>query len=118
MTVPVTMAMKSDAPVNEAGGMEMIMSFYVPKEYQENPPVPTGEGVYTENREEITVYVRRFGGFAKGQVWKTEVENLRADLAKDGILDVDPTMYYAVSYDSPIRPIWRTNEVWLKKLEQ
>lgn len=112
MTVPVTMAI-----TKEPTDVQMVMSFYVPHEYQENPPQPTGEGVYTESRDEISVYVRRFGGRAKGEDWFRELDNLRKDLEADGISDedLDLSTFFAVGYDSPFKLFWRRNEVWIKK---
>ena len=58
------------------------MSFYLPEKYQENPPKPKEEGVYTESREEMEVYVRTFGGRAHGKDWTREIDNLKEDLKK------------------------------------
>ena len=61
---------------------QVVMSFYLPDKYQENPPEPTGEGVYTESRDEMKVYVRTFGGRAYGKDWTREIDNLKNDLKK------------------------------------
>jgi len=115
MTVPVTMNVSGNTDETQ-----VVMSFYLPEKYQENAPEPTGEGVYTESREEMKVYVRTFGGRAYGKDWTREIDNLKDDLKKDGITEdsLDLNSYYAVGYDSPFRLIWRTNEVWIKKKEE
>ena len=113
MTVPVTMAIKSDTADGET---EMVMSFYLPKKHQQSPPAPTEAGVYTEHRDELTVFVRQFGGFAKGKDWFRESASLREDLKRDGVTDVDRSVFYAVAYNSPFRRFWRTNEVWIRKM--
>ncbi len=40
------------------------VSFFVPFSFQNNPPQPTGAGVYTETLPEMTVAVKVFPGFA------------------------------------------------------
>lgn len=115
MTVPVTIAVNNRE--NALSNMRTIVSFFVPPSHQDSPPAPTSDQVYTEEREELTVYVKTFGGYAKSKDWYNQVAELRQDVIKDGCKkeDLDPNMFYAVSYDSPYRFIWRRNEVWIKK---
>jgi len=112
MTIPVTMNISEQT--NET---QVVMSFYLPEKYQDSPPEPTGEGVYTESRDEMDVYVRTFGGRAHGKEWTREIDNLKSDLKKDGVTDESLNLesYYAVGYDSPFRIFNRRNEVWIKK---
>lgn len=117
MTAPVTIAVsnRDDAFSN----MRTVVSFYVPSTHQDLPPAPTDENVFTEEREEITVYVKTFGGYAKSKDWYEQVGKLRQELTRDGVKkeELDTNMFYAVGYDSPFRFIWRRNEVWIKRAE-
>lgn len=112
MTVPVTMAVSNAGSSDQ--DTEMVMSFYIPENFQDNPPAPSGEGVFTESRDKMTVYVRRFSGRPKETEWVREFKQLCLDLEEAGIKDVDVSTFYAVGYDSPIKLFNRRNEVWVK----
>ena len=60
MTAPVSMRIvPGEGPNCESN---FTMSFYIPSDLQGAPPQPTGEGVFIEEREEVRVVARRFGG--------------------------------------------------------
>ena len=54
MTVPVVTEMK---PRNE-DNFEMLKSFYLPNQNQDNPPNPVEENVKTNSTPQMLVYVR------------------------------------------------------------
>jgi len=113
MTSPVTIAVNNRE--NAFSNMKTVVSFYVPSKNQESPPEPSSEDVYIEERDELTAYVKKFGGYAKSKDWYHQVGELRDELIKDGIKaeTLETDMFYAVAYDSPFRFIWRRNEVWI-----
>ena len=56
MTIPVTIKVEpGEGPNCESS---FTMSFYLPVEYQENPPKPTNPALFVEERPELTVYVQ------------------------------------------------------------
>ncbi|CAK8694212.1 unnamed protein product [Clavelina lepadiformis] len=113
MTVPVTTEMpREDCPFCN---VTYTMAFYLPSKYQLAPPKPTDGLIRTEHRAPLTVYVRRFSGWANAQDWRTQASMLHDSLLENGVLDseVDRTRFYAVGYDSPSQLFNRRNEVWL-----
>jgi len=77
-------------------------------------PEPMDQSIFIQNRPEITVFVRRFGGYALSEnQWQEEKEKLIQSLGPR-MKEVDMEYYATVGYDSP----WsqnRRNEVWLVK---
>ena len=59
------------------------------------------------------VYVRKFGGFAMSHDdWKSQYDQLVADLQAAGVKYKGPGEWYHLSYDSPWTMKNRRNEVW------
>jgi len=106
MTIPVTTEATQDST--------MTMCFYLGEDHQANPPTPTGEGVFIENRPGITVFTRRFGGWANDDDWSSEKNAVKRVVTNEGI-EYDSTKEYRVSYQSPMRLFNRRNELWLVK---
>ncbi|KAK0131307.1 Heme-binding protein 2 [Merluccius polli] len=112
MTAPVTTLVEPGAgPACES---TFTVSFYIPLELQENPPEPSDETVFLENRKEITVYVRTYGGFSKEQSKRENLLKLVESLQRDGVSFQDQP-YYVAGYDSPFKLTNRCNEVWILK---
>ncbi|XP_060773955.1 heme-binding protein 2 isoform X3 [Neoarius graeffei] len=110
MTVPVTCLINpGEGSSNESS---ITVSFYIPEEHQAEPPKPTVPEVFFENRQEFTVFVRTFGGFANSQNTHDELLKLIESLKRDG-MSFKEAPYYRVGYDSPFKLINRKNEVWL-----
>lgn len=114
MTVPVVSKIENVANKNTFTGVQMVMSFFLPKSHQIHPPEPVDESVFTEKKSDFYVYVRRFGGYAESEDWMKNAEALRAELQRDGLYISNKPFFYAVSYDSPFRLRDRRNEVWIK----
>ena len=58
MTVPVVTSIQNTADKTHFSGLKMIKSFYLPSNHHSNPPTPTREDVFTEEKSDIYVYVR------------------------------------------------------------
>jgi len=106
MTVPVTTEADQDGT--------MTMCFYLGEEHQASPPTPTGEGIYIEDRPTLSVFTRRFGGWASDSDWTIEKAAVKRVIESEGIA-YDKTKEYRVSYQSPMRLFNRRNELWLVK---
>jgi len=113
MTRPVTTIRQK---VKGSNRLEVeVMCFWTgsPWEYKELPE-PMDNSVFIQNRPELTVFVRRFGGYAMSEKqWKDEKSNLMNSLGSR-LKEVDMDYYATVGYNSP----WsqdRRNEVWLVK---
>ncbi|XP_053736264.1 heme-binding protein 2 isoform X1 [Synchiropus splendidus] len=114
MTAPVTCRVEPGAgPACESN---FTVSFYVPEQFQAEPPAPTEPSVFIETRKEFTAYVRTFGGFANEEMKKKELVNLLESLRRDAVPFVEQP-YYTAGYDSPFKLTNRRNEVWILKQE-
>merc|ERR1712212_1457086 len=100
MTVPVTTEADRDGT--------MTMCFYLGEKHQASPPTPTGGGVFIENRPALSVFTRRFGGWASESDWSSEKNAVKAVVENEGIA-FDKTREYRVSYQSPMRLFNRRN---------
>merc|ERR1711915_396407 len=70
MTSPVTYRiLPGEGPNCESN---YTMSLYIPSDLQEDPPLPTEDRVYIEEREEFMVVSRKFGGFLNDHKFNTE----------------------------------------------
>lgn len=114
MTIPVST--KVDHRNGEINSYEMC--FYLPREFQTNPPVPNNSKVKIVNRPAMHVYARRFGGYASEAVTQDEFKNLTATLQNRRIAyfeeDQGPrATHYVNGYDAPTKFWNRRNEIWL-----
>ncbi|XP_078483932.1 heme-binding protein 2-like [Ciona intestinalis] len=109
MTVPVTIQKP------EEGKSDFVTSFYVPTDHQNSPPEPSNPNVFTQTRDDVTIYARVFSGFAKEADYQREIKALRSDLQRYGVTEemTDNSTYVCASYDSPFRLLNRRNEVWV-----
>nr|CAB3252420.1 heme-binding protein 2-like [Phallusia mammillata] len=112
MTAPVTTHI---APGPTIFDMKRTMSFYIPQDFQADPPAPTDTEVYIEERQPMTAYVRSFPGWASETENWVNVYKLFEDMKRNGVDEdtVDLTSFYTAGYNSPMRFIKRHNEVWL-----
>ena len=117
MTAPVTTIYnnKENSLITPESRVHMSMRFYVPREFHDNTPQPTGDA-YLETDSEMVVASIQFGGYA------TMDDNLRyRDLLIEA-LGAEASKYDTVNiitagYDSPYKPIRRRNEVWLRRID-
>ena len=109
MTVPVLTEVKGDGSYKK-----LKMSFYLPEEFQSNPPKPEDPAVFLE-RKDICVYVRSFGGYPLFYYqYKRQIKQLKKDLDMQGLKGtyIDGTVMYA-GYNEPWKLFGRRNEVML-----
>uniref|UniRef100_A0A5B7CCI3 Putative heme-binding protein 2-like n=1 Tax=Davidia involucrata TaxID=16924 RepID=A0A5B7CCI3_DAVIN len=117
MTAPViTQVSPSDGPFCASS---FVVSFYVPKVNQANPP--PAKGLHAQKWGPIYVAVRQFSGFVSDSDVGEEAAALNASLegsvwaaAIDKSHAADPTTVYTVAqYNSPFEFDSRVNEIWL-----
>ena len=118
MTAPVTMFYKNtkNELINRNSDIEMTMKFYVPKENQNNTPIPT-ENAFIEEIPEMTVASIRYGGWASINTYLSFRDKLIKRLG-DESENYDKVNFVSAGYDSPFNLIGRRNEVWLIKTNQ
>jgi len=116
MTAPVTMVFKNSQNelMNLNSNCSVTMSFYVPKNNQDNTPLPTDSSVFVQTMNEFTVATIRFSGFA---TMNDNLKNRDALIQKLGSLasNYDTINIITAGYDSPFTLFNRRNEVWLLK---
>ncbi|XP_008782851.2 heme-binding protein 2 [Phoenix dactylifera] len=117
MTAPViTQVSPSDGPFCASS---FIVSFYVPKNNQADPP--PAEGLHVQKWGVKYAAVRQFGGFVLDSSVGEEAAALYASLqgsnwasAVDQGQKGDPTSVYTVAqYNSPFEFTGRVNEIWM-----
>ena len=61
------------------------------------------------------VFVRRFGGVAMSHAeWKSQYNQLDADLKEDGVKFLRTGEFFHTSYNSPFVKEIRRNEIWVE----
>ena len=113
MKIPMTAPVNMRIVPGEGANCNYTMSFYIPSDLQGAPPQPTGEGVFIEEREEVKVVARRFGGFPTDLDFSSEAAALYELAMEEGMIVKDVPLWTAV-YDGPSVIIHRRNEVWLE----
>jgi len=129
MTTPVS-TLRKIVRQDREGEIELhLMCFYLPEKYQTGSqvestarhaahpaPQPMEDSlVLLHTRPSMTVYVRKFGGFAlTAKAWDTEREILLGQLIGKKHHD---KQYFTVGYDSPLQLENRRNEVWVQDME-
>ncbi|OAY83202.1 Heme-binding protein 2 [Ananas comosus] len=117
MTAPViTQVSPSDGPFCASS---FIVSFYVPKKNQPDPP--PAAGLHVQKCGPRLVAVRQFGGFVADESLGEEAAALNASLAgskwasaADKARRADPaTAYIVAQYNSPFEFSGRVNEIWM-----
>lgn len=116
MTVPVIAQVKpSDGPFCSSS---FVVSFYVPKKNQPNPP--PAQGLQLQKWGKTYVAVRQFSGFVVDDDIPTEAAALSASVAgtkweaainKSQAAD-NTTIYTVAQYNSPSEFKNRVNEIW------
>ena len=109
MTCPVAVKIQpSQGPACES---TFLTHFYVPMQYQNNTPTPTGEDVALVEYPAFKAFVLSYSGFNSDEKLLESATKLATQLEKDGVDHVKEYYYYA-GYDSPYRLFNRHNEVW------
>jgi len=89
------------------------MCFWLGPDYdRREPPRPIDRKVDIKELDEMTIYVRQFGGFSLShEDIAKEYNQLKFDLR--GKL-YDDTIFYSVGYNSPFTMENRRNEIWIQ----
>ncbi|KAJ8254307.1 hypothetical protein COCON_G00209190 [Conger conger] len=108
VTVPVaiTVFTRDDGAMSR----RFVIGLRIPSRYQDNPPAPTDSSVKIEDRPGMTVYALQFGGFAGEYEFRIEASRLTRILGETA--PYQRKQYFCCSYDPPIKPYGRRNEVW------
>ena len=115
MTSPVTMDFQSSQKIERTTpDCEISMRFYVPKQFHGMVPQPTGDAHIVEEKESVFAVVR-FGGYASMNDYIKYRDELIARLGNEAV-NYDCVNMMTAGYDPPFKPIGRTNEVWLRKI--
>ena len=78
---------------------------------KDNPPAPTAEDVYIDERPAMRVAAYKFSGYANDSDWiEAGVELYNLATAQGD--DVVASHYFNAGYDSPFTITNRLNEVW------
>ncbi|TDH02589.1 hypothetical protein EPR50_G00154230 [Perca flavescens] len=93
----------------------LVVAIRIPTSYQQNPPTPTDGAVKVEERHGMTVYSLQFGGFAAETEYRAEALRLTRTLGETA--PFQRKQYFCCSYDPPLKPYGRRNEVWFLQEE-
>ena len=117
MTAPVIAQVSpSDGPFCESS---FVVSFYVPKKNQANPP--PAKGLHTQKWSSTHVAVRQFSGFVSDYNVAEEAAALQASLqgtiwsaaVEKGQGTDHASVYTVAQYNSPFEFDNRVNEIWM-----
>ncbi|XP_056144713.1 heme-binding protein 1-like [Lampris incognitus] len=93
----------------------LVVAIRIPSLYQKSPPAPTDSAIRIEDRPGMTVYALQFGGYAGESEYRAEALRLTRTLGETA--PFQRKQYFCCSYDSPIKPYGRRNEVWFLQEE-
>lgn len=112
--------MEMTAPViTQVMSTSIVVSFHIPKRYQDDPPA--ADGLNVQQIGPIYAAVRGFDGFVSDSNVRDEVGKLLNSLAGTSYEEAvykyhsgDPANNYLLAqYNSPFELVGRTNEIWL-----
>ncbi|XP_033945522.1 heme-binding protein 1-like [Pseudochaenichthys georgianus] len=94
----------------------LVVAIRIPTSYQLEPPTPSDTAITVEDRPGMTVYaLRQFGGFAAESEYRAEALRLTRTLGETA--PFQRKQYFCCSYDPPLKPYGRRNEVWFLQEE-
>ncbi|XP_034066109.1 heme-binding protein 1-like [Gymnodraco acuticeps] len=94
----------------------LVVAIRIPTSYQQEPPTPSDAAITVEDRPGMTVYaLRQFGGFAAESEYRVEALRLTRTLGETA--PFQRKQYFCCSYDPPLKPYGRRNEVWFLQEE-
>ncbi|XP_066294055.1 heme-binding protein 2-like [Branchiostoma lanceolatum] len=91
---------------------EYTVSFMLPREHWDSPPMPTNTDVYIDHMPESTAYVKSYGGWANGWNTNSNRQEVEQKLTEAGETFED-SFYYSAAYNAPFEMTNRHNEVWV-----
>ncbi|CAB1449899.1 unnamed protein product [Pleuronectes platessa] len=93
----------------------LVVGIRVPTAYQQSPPTPSDSAIRIEERPGMTVYTLQFGGFAAESEFRAEALRLTRTLGESA--PFQRKQYFCCSFDPPLKPYGRRNEVWFLQEE-
>ena len=119
MTSPVKFdySARDNKEIVENSNCEMKMSFYVPQDFNNNTPKPNGDNMDLEEVPDMIVAVSRFGGYASVDDYMKHRDLIIQALGPEEAKNYDSVNLLTAGYDPPFKPIYRRNEVWLRKIK-
>lgn len=114
MTVPVMNEIKDQPRTNN-----LKMSFYIPNNFQADPPEPNEPSVFIEKKK-FTAFVRSFSGYPMFfSQYRKQIDIMLKAMAKDGLEDAyKKNIILYAGYDAPWKMFNRLNEVLLIREEE
>uniref|UniRef100_A0A1A8GXA0 Heme-binding protein 1 n=1 Tax=Nothobranchius korthausae TaxID=1143690 RepID=A0A1A8GXA0_9TELE len=93
----------------------LVVGIRIPSIYQQSPPTPIDSAIRIEERPGMTVYALQFGGFAGESEYRAEALRLTRTLGETA--PFQRKQYFCCSFDPPLKPYGRRNEVWFLQEE-
>ena len=87
------------------------IQFYLPRQFQNDPPKPTDPTVSNSKMPPMTVAVSSYSGWSDETKVIAHGSELFEQLKENGV-NFDSDKFFWAGYDSPFRLIDRHNEVW------
>lgn len=117
MTSPVTVVYQNSTndKIQPTTDCKMTMGFFVPVEKQDHTPNPESKDTFLRDEPEMIVATIKFGGYATTQDYLNNRDMLLQALGEEA-KNYDAVNFMTAGYDPPFKPINRTNEVWLRKI--
>lgn len=91
------------------------VSFFMPKEYQSDPPPPLDRDVFIEKDPPATYYVKSSGGFKIDDLSIAHMANALAQDLDEAGRRYEASEWFVAGYDPPFRISDRHTEVWIKE---
>lgn len=91
------------------------VSFFMPKEYQSNPPPPLDRNVFIEKDKPATYYVKSSGGFKIDDLSIAHMANALAKDLDEADRRYEASEWFVAGYDPPFRISDRHTEVWIEE---
>ncbi|XP_068606554.1 heme-binding protein 1-like [Brachionichthys hirsutus] len=93
----------------------LMVAIRIPTIHHQCPPTPTDNTIRIDERPGMTVYALQFGGFAGDSEYRAEALRLTRTLGETA--PFQRKQYFCCSYDLPLKPYGRRNEVWFLQEE-
>ncbi|XP_007236213.3 heme-binding protein 1 [Astyanax mexicanus] len=88
----------------------LVAAMRIPNSYRTETPTPTDNGIRIEERPGMTVYTLQFSGFAGETEYRAQASRLTRTLGETA--PYQRKQYFCCTFDPPIKPYSRRNEVW------